>query len=101
MVGHTQKVDYGAAEEAETAGSLLAGAWPEVVMCGSSWCQGESWTPPICEEGKRRGVKGEENQKIRALVRFPATFLLFLDYSELEDCSFVREGFLQQRKINF
>lgn len=52
MVGHTQKVDYEAAEEAETAGSLLSGTWPEVMLCGSSRCQGASWTLQMCEGNK-------------------------------------------------
>lgn len=52
MVGHTQKVDYEAAEEAETAGSLLSGTWPEVMVCGSRRCQGVSWTHQICVSGR-------------------------------------------------
>lgn len=66
MVGHTQKVDYEAAEEAETAGSLLSGTWPEVMLCGSSRCQGASWTLQICVRGtnqKKGKTQGKKQQK--------------------------------------
>lgn len=65
MVGHTQKVDYEAAEEAETAGSLLSGTWPEVMVCGSRRCQGVSWTLQICVNGRsqKRGKYRKRKKK--------------------------------------
>lgn len=62
MVGHTQKVDYEAAEEAETAGSLLSGTWPEAMVCGSSRCQGASWTLQICGRGGGNTGKQTSNK---------------------------------------
>ncbi len=32
MARHTQKVNYEAVEEAETAGSLLSRTWPEMLV---------------------------------------------------------------------
>lgn len=104
MVGHTQKVDYEAAEEAETAGSLLSGTWPEVMLCGSSRCQGASWTLQICVRGtnqkkaKTRGWGGGQKNPNKSFgQRFAVTFLLFLDYSKLEDCLVYAGGIFRKK----
>lgn len=70
MVGHTQKVDYKAVEEAEAAGSRLSETWPEVMLCGSSRCQGASWMFQTCVKGTNQKGKtqGEKQTKKRALV---------------------------------
>lgn len=97
MVGHTQKVDYEAAEEAETAGSLLSGTWPEVMLCGSSRCQGASWTLQISVRGTNHGKKTTEITNKSFSQRFTVTFLLFLDYSKLEDCLFCAGGIFRKK----
>lgn len=79
MVGHTQKVDYEAAEEAETAGSLLSGTWPEVMVCGSRRCQGVRWTLQICvsgrtqkrgkyKKGKKQPTQNNTEQKVQSEI---------------------------------
>lgn len=97
MVGHTQKVDYGGEEEAETAGTL-SGSWPEVMLCGSRRCQGESRTLQICVRATNQGKNKKKKQKQnRALVRFTVTFLLFLDYSKLQDSLFCAGGIFRKK----
>lgn len=106
MVGHTQKVDYEAAEEAETAGSLLSGTWPEVMVRGSRRCQGVSWTLQICVSGRtqKRGKYRKREKKQPKIIlnerfsrRFTVTFLLLLDYSKLEACVFCAGGIFRKK----
>lgn len=55
--------------------------------------------------GRSKCVRGTDQKKgeakkhkqIRALVRDLETFLLFLDYSKLEDCSFCAGGIFRKK----